>query len=45
MLTLENRSFDHMLGCLSLEGAPEDIDGLRPRSPTSTRLGSTRPTI
>jgi phospholipase C len=27
---LENRSFDHMLGCLSLAGRRPDIDGLRP---------------
>ena len=26
---LENRSFDHMLGYLSLEGGRGDIDGLR----------------
>ena len=26
---LENRSFDHMLGYLSLEGGRDDIDGLR----------------
>ena len=29
VLMLENRSFDHMLGYLSLEGARSDIDGLR----------------
>ena len=29
VLMLENRSFDHMLGYLSLEGARNDIDGLR----------------
>ena len=29
VLMLENRSFDHMLGYLSLEGARGDIDGLR----------------
>jgi phospholipase C len=29
VLMLENRSFDHMLGYLSLEGGREDIDGLR----------------
>jgi phospholipase C len=29
VLMLENRSFDHMLGYLSLEGARDDIDGLR----------------
>ena len=28
VLMLENRSFDHMLGYLSLEGGREDIDGL-----------------
>jgi phospholipase C len=27
---LENRSFDHMLSYLSLEGERTDIDGLRP---------------
>lgn len=26
----ENRSFDHMLGYLSLNGARPEIDGLRP---------------
>src|ERR1700722_13546748 len=30
VLMLENRSFDHMLGYLSLEGGRNDIDGLRP---------------
>jgi phospholipase C len=29
VLMLENRSFDHMLGYLSLEGGRKDIDGLR----------------
>jgi phospholipase C len=29
VLVLENRSFDHMLGYLSLEGGRGDIDGLR----------------
>jgi phospholipase C len=29
ILMLENRSFDHMLGYLSLEGGRDDIDGLR----------------
>jgi phospholipase C len=29
VLMLENRSFDHMLGYLSLEGARGDVDGLR----------------
>jgi phospholipase C len=29
VLTLENRSFDHMLGYLSLEGGRTDIDGLK----------------
>jgi phospholipase C len=29
VLMLENRSFDHMLGYLSLEGSRGDIDGLR----------------
>jgi phospholipase C len=29
VLNLENRSFDHMLGYLSLEGGRDDIDGLR----------------
>ena len=27
---MENRSFDHMLGYLSLTGGRADIDGLRP---------------
>jgi phospholipase C len=30
VLMLENRSFDHMLGYLSLAGARPEIDGLRP---------------
>jgi phospholipase C len=30
ILMLENRSFDHMLGYLSLSGRRPDIDGLRP---------------
>src|SRR5579884_2241129 len=30
VLMLENRSFDHMLGYLSLEGGRADIDGLQP---------------
>ena len=30
VLMLENRSFDHMLGYLSLEGGRTDVDGLRP---------------
>jgi phospholipase C len=30
VLMLENRSFDHMLGYLSLSGRRPDIDGLRP---------------
>ena len=36
VLMLENRSFDHMLGYLSLEGGRGDVDGLRRSSPTST---------
>jgi len=28
VLMLENRSFDHMLGYLSLEGGRDDVDGL-----------------
>src|SRR5690242_7590577 len=30
VLMMENRSFDHMLGYLSLEGGRADVDGLRP---------------
>jgi phospholipase C len=30
VLMLENRSFDHMLGYLPLEGGRDDVDGLRP---------------
>lgn len=30
VLMLENRSFDHMLGYLSLEGGRDDVDGLQP---------------
>jgi hypothetical protein len=29
VLMLENRSFDHMLGYLSLEGGRDEVDGLR----------------
>ena len=29
VLMLENRSFDHMLGYLSLEGGRDDVDGLK----------------
>ena len=29
VLMMENRSFDHMLGYLSLEGGRRDVDGLR----------------
>ena len=29
VLMMENRSFDHMLGYLSLEGGREDVDGLK----------------
>src|SRR6516165_3482962 len=29
VLMLENRSFDHMLGYLSLEGGRSDVDGLK----------------
>ncbi|MGZ4329537.1 MAG: alkaline phosphatase family protein, partial [Solirubrobacteraceae bacterium] len=30
VLMLENRSFDHMLGYLSLEHGRDDVDGLKP---------------
>src|SRR5215469_7003556 len=30
VVMLENRSFDHMLGYLSLSGRRPDVDGLRP---------------
>ena len=30
VVMLENRSFDHMLGYLSLGGTGTDVDGLRP---------------
>jgi phospholipase C len=30
VLMLENRSFDHMIGYLSLEAGRDDVDGLRP---------------
>jgi phospholipase C len=30
VVMMENRSFDHMLGYLSLEGGRRDVDGLRP---------------
>lgn len=35
VLMLENRSFDHMLGYLTLEGGRSDIDGLRPEMQNS----------
>jgi phospholipase C len=35
VLMLENRSFDHMLGYLSLEGGRSDVDGLKPRMSNS----------
>jgi phospholipase C len=45
VLMLENRSFDHMLGYLSLEGARGDVDGLRPEFANEhdgrSHLGST----
>src|SRR5688500_17911650 len=30
VLMMENRSFDHMLGYLAIEGLPGDVDGLDP---------------
>jgi phospholipase C len=36
VLMLENRSFDHMLGYLSLETGRRDIDGLEGSSQTRT---------
>jgi phospholipase C len=35
VLMLENRSFDHMLGYLSLEGGRSDIEGLKPGTANS----------
>src|SRR6266480_2007618 len=35
VLMLENRSFDHMLGYLRLEGGRDDVDGLRPEMQNS----------
>jgi phospholipase C len=42
VLMLENRSFDHMLGYLSLTGRRPEIDGLRPglRNEYEGRTGS-----
>jgi phospholipase C len=40
VLMLENRSFDHMLGYLTLEGARPDIDGLK-ASMANTYKGKT----
>ncbi|HZU39420.1 MAG TPA: alkaline phosphatase family protein, partial [Solirubrobacteraceae bacterium] len=37
VLMLENRSFDHMLGYLSLEGGRNDVDGLRPGMSNTAR--------
>jgi phospholipase C len=42
VVMLENRSFDHMLGYLSLTGGRPEIDGLRPAWPTSTRGAATQ---
>jgi phospholipase C len=50
VLMLENRSFDHMLGYLTLEGGREDVDGLKPGMKNSEggedypihRLGETK---
>ena len=45
VMMLENRSFDHLLGYLSLTGRRPDIDGLRRAWPTPTRGAATRCTI
>jgi phospholipase C len=37
VLMLENRSFDHMLGYLSLKGGRSEIDGLGPGFTISAR--------
>ena len=37
VLMLENRSFDHMLGYLSLERGREDVDGLKPEMSNNAR--------
>jgi len=42
VLMLENRSFDHMLGYLSLEGARPDVDGLKPSMANSYKARATR---
>jgi phospholipase C len=42
VLMLENRSFDHMLGYLSLTGGRDDIDGLR-REFANVHLGRSYP--
>jgi Phosphoesterase family len=42
VLMLENRSFNHMLGYLSLMGARPEIDGLRPNWPTRIMGAPTR---
>src|SRR6476619_1866261 len=43
VLMLENRSFDHMLGYLSLEAGRSDIDGLKPGMSNSLDDGRTFP--
>ena len=46
VLMMENRSFDHMLGYLSLSGRRPELDGLRPgwRTSTATAAESFRTT-
>src|SRR5690348_9701886 len=50
VLLMENRSFDHMLGYLRLEGNRNDVEGLTPGLSNSddrksTRLNSSHPSI
>src|SRR5690348_17990116 len=50
VLLMENRSFDHMLGYLRLEGNRNDVEGLTPglsnsEDRKSTRLNSSHPSI
>src|ERR1700737_1178224 len=40
VLMMENRSFDHMLGYLSLEGNRADVDGLRSGDSNSDENGN-----
>jgi phospholipase C len=45
VLMLENRSFDHMLGYLSLDGGRDEVDGRRPGMANDHGGGAIRSTI